>query len=78
MSLIKINGVTYEVKINKYRLQPLFMINGSVMDVGLWDDTSVEETNLLLLEAISLYELHNINNTLKKCDFHIHEKLQTG
>ena len=38
MSLIKINGVTYEVKINKYRLQPLFMINGSVMDVGLWDD----------------------------------------
>lgn len=64
MSLIERNGESYDVKINRLRIQPLFMINNSLTDIGLWDKTSTEETEKLLLKAIECYEYNKKNNTL--------------
>jgi hypothetical protein len=51
------------------------MINGSVMDVGIWDDDykDSEKIEELLLKAIKCYEHHKENNTLIENYYHIHE-----
>lgn len=73
MSIITRNGISYDIKINKMRIQPLFMVNDSVMDVGLWDNTQSDKQEILLLEAIACYEYNRKNKTLIKSNTHIHK-----
>jgi hypothetical protein len=72
MSKILIDGKEYDVKINRMFIQPHLMINDITTDIGIWDNTDVDETNKLLLNASKCYEFNKKNNTLKYDNWHIH------
>jgi hypothetical protein len=78
MSKISIGEKEYDVKLNRMFIQPHLIINDITTDVGIWDNTEVDEQNKLLLKAAKCYEYNKKNNTLKHNISHIHnsEKIE--
>ena len=73
MSKILIGEKIYDVKLNRMLIQPHLIINGITTDIGIWDNTNVDEMDELLLKAVKCYEFNKKKNTLNEYNnFHIH------
>ena len=73
MSKIIVNNKEYEVRLNKYFIQPHLIINDVTTDVGIWDGTPKQEQDILLKQAAECYEHHKEMETIVNSDLHIHE-----